>query len=229
MIKPTVFCLLIAVFLGFIIAWFVSKKSTRKREQARVKVLTNVVTEKENQLEKLESANMEKENRLNRLIDEGIVCRHQLLQQSNYLRKKSDELYKAQKRLDRVGDRKKSGGIFEKQILDSQNKIRKLESIINKKNRTILSFKSENKSRSEYLEKNELIEISQDQFNEIEKRLLEYQKKADNLEYENSKLLAKSKLKKESTFLKDTNLYLSNLKEITLSNFLTKQHTLKKI
>ena len=232
MITPIVFCLLVTLFFGLIIAWFLSKRSIGKREKARVKVLTNIVTEKESQVEELESANVDKKNQLNKLINEGIVCRHQLLEQSNFLRKKSDELYKVQKRLEKVKDKKKSDEELEKQILElkkSKDEIMRLESILDKRDKIILSFKDQSRSKNEYLEKNELIEISKDQFIQIEKRLLEYQEKSDNLEYENSKLLAKSKLKKESTFLKDTNLYLSNLKDITLSNFLTKQHNLKKI
>ncbi|NEW61272.1 hypothetical protein GSY74_08245 [Sulfurovum sp. bin170] len=176
--------------------------------------------EKESVVTDLESACVERKNQLNRLIDEGIVCRHQLLQKSNFLRKKSDELYRVQKRLEEV----KSKEILEKPKEKNSNdnlfeEIKKMGNTIEEKDKTIAILKS----RVEESKDDNYIHISKDQFNQIEKRLKEYKSRADMLENENSKLLVLRRLRKESGFLEDINLYISNIKEATLSNFLKKR------
>ncbi|WP_223157512.1 hypothetical protein, partial [Sulfurovum sp. bin170] len=199
--------------------WFLSKRA-KDRDQSRVKLLSNIIMEKESVVTDLESACVERKNQLNRLIDEGIVCRHQLLQKSNFLRKKSDELYRVQKRLEEV----KSKEILEKPKEKNSNdnlfeEIKKMGNTIEEKDKTIAILKS----RVEESKDDNYIHISKDQFNQIEKRLKEYKSRADMLENENSKLLVLRRLRKESGFLEDINLYISNIKEATLSNFLKKR------
>ncbi|SFV65550.1 hypothetical protein MNB_SV-12-1961 [hydrothermal vent metagenome] len=144
MLNSIGFCLVLALLLVWAVAWFLSKR-VRDRDQTKVKLLSNTIIEKENIVKDLESVCVERKNQLNRLIDEGIVCRHQLLQKSNFLRKKSDELYRVQEKLKDV----KSQIVYiekmeENKVLEnlkeksSQNKfseeIKKMKNIIEKKN-----------------------------------------------------------------------------------------------
>ena len=225
-------CLVVALFLGLIIAWYLSNRDSINMKESKSQALNNIIIEKENRVDELESAYIEKKNQLNRLVDEGIVCRHQLLQKSNFLRKKSDELYRVQEKLDRVKEKiaflekiedSKIAKSEEHKKRDSTSKllveIKRLEDIIEEKDRTITIFKN----RIEELDDDDYIQISRDQFGQIENKLKDYRSSIDILENENSKLLAMSRLKRESRVLEDISLYLSNLKEATLSSFYNKR------
>jgi chromosome segregation ATPase len=187
---------LIAVgFLGLIIGWFISKEFFRKKDINRIESLSNTINEREIYLKNLEIDCAEKQNKLDRLIDESILCKHELLQKSNLLRKKSDELYKIQKGLDNNS-------------YDTQE-LQRLRMIIIKKDKLIENRKKDNSS---------YIEISKDQFQQIEKRLKEYKHKADTLEEENTRLSILNSSNKEFDFFKKVNYSISNMKAIALSN-----------
>ena len=187
---------LIAVgFLGLIIGWFISKEFFRKKDINRIESLSNTINEREIYLKNLENDCAEKQNKLDRLIDESILCKHELLQKSNLLRKKSDELYKIQKGLDNNS-------------YDTQE-LQRLRMIIIKKDKLIENRKKDNSS---------YIEISKDQFQQIEKRLKEYKHKADTLEEENTRLSILNSSNKEFDFFKKVNYSISNMKAIALSN-----------
>jgi stage III sporulation protein SpoIIIAA len=111
------------------------------------------------------------------------------------LRKKSDELYKIQKGLDNNS-------------YDTQE-LQRLRMIIIKKDKLIENRKKDNSS---------YIEISKDQFQQIEKRLKEYKHKADTLEEENTRLSILNSSNKEFDFFKKVNYSISNMKAIALSN-----------
>ncbi|MCK4441474.1 MAG: hypothetical protein KAU90_05670, partial [Sulfurovaceae bacterium] len=170
---------LIAVSLfGLFIGWFILKEFFRKRD---IHSLNGTIKEKEICLKNLEIDCSQKQNKLDRLIDESIVCKHELLQKSNLLRKKSDELYKIQKELDSIRDK-----ILKVKTVENQNreliyKVSQLEKL------QIKPRVGENKSndvqelqrlRSIIIEKDKLIEnrkkdnisyieISKDQFEQI--------------------------------------------------------------
>jgi hypothetical protein len=196
MLESIGFCFVTFILLVLYITWFFLKKSVGK-DELKVRRLDNTIMKRENSIKELERLYIEKKNQIDRLIDDDIVCRHQLLQTTNLLRKKSDELYRVQEKL---------------------KKILKVEE----------EKKSKKPIEEESLNKN-YIKISKDQFKQIEKRLKEYKSRIDILEDENSKLLAHRKLKKESNFLEDINLYISNVKETTLSNLFEKEQKLKQI
>jgi hypothetical protein len=192
---------LIAVgFLGLIIGWFISKEFFRKKDINRIESLSNTINEREIYLKNLENDCAEKQNKLDRLIDESILCKHELLQKSNLLRKKSDELYKIQKGLDNNS-------------YDTQE-LQRLRMIIIKKDKLIENRKIENRKK----DNSSYIEISKDQFQQIEKRLKEYKHKADTLEEENTRLSILNSSNKEFDFFKKVNYSISNMKAIALSN-----------
>jgi chromosome segregation ATPase len=228
MVESISFCLVVALLLGLVIAWFLPKKSTTNIKESKSQTLNSIITEKEKRVEELESAYIEKKNQLNRLVDEGIVCRHQLLQKSNVLRKKSDELYRVQEKLDRVKEKiayienkisKQKESKEESSSSELSIEIKRLKDIIAKRDKSITVLKSS----IEELTNDNYIQISKDQFEQIEKKLKDYNNRVDELENENSKLLAMSRLKKEPRVLEDITLYLSNLKESTLSSFYSKR------
>jgi len=202
--------LIIVSLLGLIIGWFASKEFFRRVDTKKIKSLNSTIKEREVCLKNLEIDCSQKQNKLDRLIDESILCKHELLQKSNLLRKKSDELYKIQKELNSKYIPR------EKRPKDTQE-LQRLRTIIIKKDKLIENIKKEyaqniQKRNSSY------IEISKDQFQQIEKRLKEYKNRADILEEENARLNILNSSKKEFDFFKKMNYTISNIKDVTLSN-----------
>jgi len=200
--------LVVSSLLGLIIGWFTSKEFFRREDIKKIQNLNRTIQEKEKYLKNLEIECSKKQNKLNKLIDESILCKHELLQKSNLLRKKSDELYKIQKELKYINKENRPNNIQE---------LQRLRRIIIEKDKLIENMKKEysqniKKRNSSY------IEISKDQFKQIEKRLKEYKSKADRLEEENIRLSLLNSSKKEFGFLKKMNYSISNIKDIRLSN-----------
>ena len=200
--------LVISSLLGLIIGWFSSKEFFRRADIKKIQSLNRTIQEKEKSLKKIEIECSQKQNKLDRLIDESILCKHELLQKSNLLRKKSDELYKLQKELKYINRENKPDNIRE---------LQRLRRIIIEKDKLIENMKKEY-SQNIQKRNSSYIEISKDQFQQIEKRLKEYKSKADRLEEENARLSLLNSSKKEFGFLKKMNYSISNIKDIRLSN-----------
>ena len=202
--------LIIVSLLGLIIGWFASKEFFRRADIKKIKSLNSTIQEREICLKNLEIDCDEKQNKLDRLIDESILCKHELLQKSNLLRKKSDELYKIQKELN-------SKHVPRENIANNTQELQRLRTLIIEKDKLIENIKKENfqniqKRNSSY------IEISKDQFQQVEKRLKEYKNRADILEEENARLNILNNSKKEFDFFKKMNYSISNIKDVALSN-----------
>jgi len=224
MLESTGFCFVLFMLLVLYISWFFSKRSVNI-SQLKIKQLSDDIIEKEDKIKELESSYIEKKNQIDRLIDDDIICRHRLLQTTNLLRKKSDELYRVQEKLKVVKAKvvyMEKKEIVEKNFTESIE-IKKLNSIIDEKDEFIINLKDKLTLDREY------INISKDQFSQIEKRLKEYKHKTETLEKENYRLLLHSRLKKEYKFLENINLYISNIKESTLSNLFEREQKLKQI
>ena len=201
---------MVASLLGLIIGWFTSKEFFRRADIKKITSLTNTIQERENSLKKLETECSQKQNKLDRLIDESILCKHELLKKSNLLRKKSDELYKIQQELQAKYNPKDNRA-------NNTLELQKLRTLIIEKDKKIENIKKEYSQKIQ--KRNNLyIEMSKDQFQQIEKRLKEYKSRADILEKENSKLVILNNSKKEFDFLKKMNYTISNIKDVTLSN-----------
>jgi len=206
-------CLLMAMISGLIIIWIFSNRGAINLEEYNSKVSNNSIREDDKIIEEIENAYVEKKNQLDRLVDDSIICKHLLLQKSNSLRRKSDELCKVKNRLEET-----QHGININKI-ESNNtlltEIRRLGAIIEDKDRVILTFQS----REEEFNDDSYMQISKDQFYQIEKKLKEHKSRVDMLENENSKLLALSRLQKEPRLLEDMKLYLSSIKDFGIANF----------
>jgi len=202
--------LIIASLLGLIIGWFVSREFFRRADIKKIKNLNSTIQEREYCLKNLEIECSQKQNKLDRLIDESIFCKHELLQKSNLLRKKSDELYKIQREL-------KSKHVPRENRANNTQELQRLRTLIIEKDKLIENMKKEH-SKNIQKQNNSYIEISKDQFKQIEKRLKEYKSKADRLEEENARLSLLNNSKKEFDFFKKMNYSISNIKDIALSN-----------
>jgi len=231
--------LIVGSLLGLSICLVLSKKFFKKKNIYDTKELNNSIQEKEIYLKKLENDCAEQKNQLDRLVDESIVCKHNLLQKSNLLRKKIDELHKIQEKLDGVKSKiikaqslekknkelayqiskltKESSFLGEDNKLSYIKELQRLRTIIIEKDKEIQNLKQESYENT-LQRKSSYIEISKDQFKEIEKRLKEYKHKADILEYENTQLNLISKPKKEFDFFEKINYSISNLREVAFSN-----------
>jgi len=202
--------LIIVSLLGLIIGWFASKEFYRRADIKKIKSLNSTIQEREVYLKNLEIDCDEKQTKLDRLIDESILCKHELLQKSNLLRKKSDELYKIQKELNRKHIPR------ENRVNDTQE-LQRLRTLIIEKDKLIESMKKEH-SQNIQKRNSSYIEISKDQFQQVEKRLKEYKNRADILEEENARLNILNNSKKEFDFFKKMNYSISNIKDVALSN-----------
>jgi chromosome segregation ATPase len=236
LIEKAGFCFVVSLLIGSLLTLIILKLSKKRTNHLKVDTLNSNINEKEKAMKRLEASYSKKKNQLNRLIDEGIVCRHQLLQKSNFLRKKSDELYRVEERLDKmkqkiamVEDIESRNRILLNQISklkkDSNPKqysnsalskeIKRLGKIIDERNQDIENLKDSAIDRKETY-----IELSKDQFHQIEKQLKEYKKKLELLEYNKNRELSTPNItKKESKLLDKRDLYLSTLKHIMLPDF----------
>jgi chromosome segregation ATPase len=202
--------------LSFAGGWLLSREFYNI-PNAQIQELNEIIEEKKNYLKKLEKECSDKQIQLDKLIDESIVCKHKLLQKSNLLRQKNDELYKLEEEI------KSLKVINEKDIklsktlsnLNETEELIKLRRIIIQKDKLIESMKKA------ILDRNNLyLRISKDQFHQIELRLKEYKEKIEKLEQENMKLklIPLTKPKKEKSFFQKINSSLINSKEIALWN-----------
>jgi len=202
--------LIIASLLGLIIGWVTSKEFFRRADIKKIQSLNSIIQEREQCLKNLEIDCSQKQNKLDRLIDESILCKHELLQKSNLLRKKSDELYKIQREL-------KSKHIPRENKANNTQELQRLRTLIIEKDKLIENIRNEH-SQNIQKRNSSYIEISKDQFQQVEKRLKEYKNKADRLEEENVRLSLLNSSKKEFDFFKKMNYSISNIKDVALSN-----------
>jgi len=213
----------------FIISWFIARQFIERHNRLKIKVLNSTITQEEKIVDKLEVAYMETKHQLERLIDEGIVCRHQLLQKSNSLRKKSDELYRTQIKLKSMESKIKELKSLEESNRKLMDQISELEkflnddsstgdgSLIDKVHRLEKSLKKRSKSEKSAVDH---LSISKDQFEQIEKRLQEYKEKAEILEAENIQLISANKSKKESKLFKKMKFNLLSSKKFRYNSLL---------
>jgi DNA repair exonuclease SbcCD ATPase subunit len=223
---------------GLILCWLSSKEFFKRESLKDIKELNSTIHEKEIYLKELEADCAKKKTQLDRLVDESIVCKHKLLEKSNLLRKKIDELHKVQNRLDTIKDKiarvesverknrelleqiaqiNREDSLNEYKKVSNSKELQRLRTIIIEKDKQIKSLREESYENA-LKRKSSYIEISKDQFQQIEKRLKEYKHRADILEYENSQLKMMHRPKKEFDFFEKINYSISNLKDVALSN-----------
>ncbi len=186
--------------LGLLIGIFFSNFYLKKKFKFRIGHLSRKILEKENCLLNLESECNSKRKKLDKIIMDSIYCKAELLKLSNDFRKKSDELYRVQDKLNSMKDRiskveevERINRVllakvdrFEKRELENResslkNEIERLKKLISKRDRELEVFKKRDR-----LEKENYFKISKDQFYQIENRLKEYKGKLDRTNRENS-------------------------------------------
>ncbi|MCH9740043.1 MAG: hypothetical protein K0U38_04270 [Epsilonproteobacteria bacterium] len=133
MIAKITLWLAIALLIGVMIGWFISNIIKEKENFLEMETLEKSLEEKSKKLREVESHAIGKKLRIDKLIDEGIVCRHELLQKSNFLRKASDELFKIQDKLEHVQ-------VLEKEKSELLRKVSEQNIMINEQKSEIAEF-----------------------------------------------------------------------------------------
>ncbi len=96
------FFLAVAMLIGMGIGWFVADIMRKKSILLETKSLKSTIQERDKQLKLLEENLSIQKTQLFKMTDEGIVSRHNLLKQSNMIRKQSDELFMIQDKLGQI-------------------------------------------------------------------------------------------------------------------------------
>ncbi len=188
---------------GIAIGLFISNFFLRNRFKVKVDLLNSNIKEKENCLKELESECSNKKEKLDKIVMDSIICKAQLLETSNSLRKKADEVYRAEEKLNdikkRISNIKKIETKNKKLLIEVSklkqelshlskdsillDEFKRLKKIIKERDKELEAIKKKNKT-----EELSYFKISKDQFKQIEKKLKEYKTKSDILEKENINL-----------------------------------------
>ncbi len=180
--------LVVALVLGFLFGWLLSKKIVENRHIKEINNITNKLLKNGNAIKKLKDININRENKIELLVDEN--------------RKIKLEIDKSEERLNNSLINK---NIELKRLLDESKEeshglervLMKAEKIIENQNSEISLLKKESKKESSEEKHGELI-ITKEQLFYIEIQLLKYQKEISNLNKINRKLeesKSKSKIK----------------------------------
>ena len=249
-----------ALLIGVSMGWFFSKTLGHKENQLEIKVLDSTIDEQDGMIVRLNTHHQNQQQQIDRLIDEGLACRHESLKKSNILRKKSDELYQAKERLVQVNDIEDERLKLSKELAllhvtinekDSELKelelvllndesfmkkhevqemdlkvehleveVERLQNVLNEKEGEIKHF-NENELTQTPID-DDCLMVTKDQFEEIEKRLIEYKSRADKLESKNSELTQELNLTtdlKTSKILDRMNSSMLSLKKVAIPKF----------
>lgn len=109
-------CLSIGMMVGVMVGWYISDMMRTKENAVEFAILKKGQNEKESIIVQLKDEYARQKQHLDKLTDEGIVCRHQLLQKSNKLTKKADELFKVQEKLKEVEAITKEREMLERKV-----------------------------------------------------------------------------------------------------------------
>lgn len=96
------FFLAVAMLIGMGIGWFLADVMRKKSILLETKSLKSTIHERDKQLKALEENLSLQKTQLFKMTDEGIVSRHNLLKQSNMIRRQSDELFMIQDKLAQI-------------------------------------------------------------------------------------------------------------------------------
>lgn len=205
------FFLAVAMLIGMGVGWFISDVMKKKSTILEVKSLRSTIYARDKQLKSLENNLSIQKTQLYKMTDEGIVNRHNLLKQSNIIRKQSDELYMIQDKLGQIKAMEKDKVACLQSIMELSLRLKERESKVDEYEKEFLLAKNisgdekhvnieENALKLEIEKLKELLEesrsklsdddmiISKDQFKHIEKEFIVFKNKVDILEKENREL-----------------------------------------
>jgi DNA repair exonuclease SbcCD ATPase subunit len=175
-----------------------------------------------------------KKEKLDKIVLDSIVCKSQLLETSNSLRKKADEVYRAEEELSNIKEKISHIEKIEnrnRELLREVSKLKqevgnggkdskladeieRLKKIIEERDRKIEAMKEKDK-----MEELEYYKITKDQFQQIEKILKEYKEKIDVLERENSRLKLATNSNIDNNILDKINSSFIKFSDVTSSSF----------
>jgi hypothetical protein len=164
------FFLAVAMLIGMGIGWFLADVMRKKSILLETKSLKSTIHERDKQLKALEENLSLQKTQLFKMTDEGIVSRHNLLKQSNMIRRQSDELFMIQDKLAqiKVMERDKTEclkGIMELslQLKEREDELHQYEKEYllskNTQRQPVINF-SENNAHKNNVSKNNLYEES---------------------------------------------------------------------
>ena len=253
------FFLAVAMLIGMGVGWFISDIMRKKAILLEGKSLKSTIQERDKQLKLLEDNLSIQKTQLYKMTDEGIVSRHNLLKQSNTIRKQSDELYMIQDKLGQIKLMEKDKAAYLKSIMELSLRLKERETQVDDYQKESLLAKNSNTEKlifSDSIEKKvldtevkklkELLEesrsklsdndmiISKDQFKHIEKEFVAFNEKIKSLEKEKSDLtlLVEERQKIGSEFLNRVSSIFSPKKGENKRNIdinLTKQPNFKQV
>ncbi len=133
MIGKMGFCMIPSLLIGSGVGWLISQMIQEKKTILELDILRETLKERDRQFKNLEENYSIQEVKLNKVTDEGIVTRHQLLQKSNLLRKTSDEFHRNQSRLENLEK-------LEEEKSKLIEELTRLKILLEEKNKTIQGF-----------------------------------------------------------------------------------------
>jgi len=213
MIKMSLW-LIVAVVLGLIIGWLLSKYFIEKRYIKRVNKLSKNLSTSEDAVKKLKDINLNRENELKIIMSKNTKNESELEIKNQNIWKIKKELTASEQSLkENLNAKEYNQSLLQKSIelekLLEQNEqeisglegvLMKAEKMIEESNKKIALL--ENKYKKENLQE-ELI-MTKDQFSYIEVQLSEYQKEISRLQKINRKLQEKPDVKEESSEIDDS-------------------------
>jgi len=187
------FCVVPSLLVGGSIAWVLSKLHQEKQRVVEIDVLKESLATRDHQFKKLQERYQRQTLKLNKVTDEGIVTRHQLLQKSNLLRKNADQLHRLQSQLDNLEqlEEEKSKLIEEltrlKTLLEEKNKtIKEFEAVLVKADHLLAHQKEQSPSLNQ--ERDRLLEFEIEKLKKLvserNQKILHYEKEIEHLKNE---------------------------------------------
>ena len=207
------FFLAVAMLIGMGVGWFISDMLKKKSTLLEAKSLRSTIHTRDKQLKALEENLSMQKTQLYKMTDEGIVSRHNLLKQSNTIRKQADELYMIQDKLGQINRMEEDKAKCLQSVMEltlelkeRENQVEEyekkalLEKNITKEERSNVSTIEVESLKEEVVKLKELLEesrsklsdddmiISKDQFKYIEEEFVVFKEKVEILEKEKKKL-----------------------------------------
>ena len=231
------FFLAVAMLIGMGVGWFISDVLKKKATLLEAKSLRSTIHARDKQLKGLEDNLSVQKTQLYKMTDEGIVSRHNLLKQSNTIRKQSDELYMVQDKLGQIKLMEQDKAKCLQSIMELSLRLKERENQVDEYEKESLLAKNSSGDESVHLcsiethlleqevkKLKELLEesrsklsdddmiISKDQFEYIEEEFVVFKDKIEVLEKEKSELtlLVKKGQKKSGSLMRKLSTIFSH-------------------
>ena len=206
-------CLAIALLLGFIFGWLLSKTLREKKYNKKIEYLNDELLEKKEALSKKEKIHLNAKEMAERVHIEKKDIQLELEKINQLLKVKEEEFIlleqtmKKSINLEEYSQKLAQKDMFIKELQYETNKelqgfervLVKAEKIIEERDSTILELNKKVNFIDEDIKEEELL-ITKDQFIQIEGQLLEYQKEIKQLKEKNEALVKTTKNNKKMLF-----------------------------